>query len=121
MSRPSHLVTRQHAHLTGLAQSLRHAVRATVKQEQTSLQSLSANLPREMDAQLLHSRERLERAQLRLQLLDPKLVLQRGYVWLADMQGTPLTSAKATHVGQPLRATLIDGQVDLTVCAPRLI
>ena len=121
VSRPSHLVTRQHAHLTGLAQSLRHAVRATVKQEQTSLQSLSANLPREMDAQLLHNRERLERAQLRLQLLDPKLVLQRGYVWLADMQGTPLTSAKATHVGQPLRATLIDGQVDLTVCAPRLI
>ena len=121
VSRPSHLVTRQHAHLTGLAQSMRHAVRATVRQEQTSLQSLGAKLPRDIDASLLHNRQRLDRAQLRLELLDPKLVLQRGYAWLADMQGAPLTSAKTTRVGQPLRATLADGQVDLTVCAPRLI
>ena len=121
VSRPSHLVTRQHAHLTGLAQGLRHAVRATVRQNQTRLQSLGTSLPREMDACLLQQHQQLERAQLRLELLDPKLVLQRGYAWLADLQGAPVSSAKTTHVGQPLRATLADGQVDLTVCAPRLI
>ena len=121
VSRPSHLVTRQHAHLTGLAQSLRHAMRSTVRQDQLNLQSQGERLPREVAASLQRSRQRLERAQLRLELLDPKLVLQRGYAWLADMQGTPVTSARTTQVGQALRATLADGEVDLTVSAPRLI
>ena len=58
---------------------------------------------------------------MRLQLLDPKLVLARGYAWLADMEGSPVTHAKATRTGQALRATLADGEVDLTVSAPRLI
>lgn len=121
VSRPSHLVTRQHAYLTGLAQSLGHAVRSAVKQEQAGLQALGAGLPREVTASLQNNRQRLERAQLRLELLDPKLVLRRGYAWLADMQGTPVTSAKTAHIGQPLRATLADGAIDLTVSAPRLI
>ena len=121
VSRPSHLVTRQHAHLTGLAQSLRHAIRSAIREEQLGVQSLGADLPRELAASLRRNSQQLERAQLRLELLDPKLVLQRGYAWLADLQGTPVTAAKTTHVGQPLRATLADGEVDLTVSAPRLI
>ena len=54
-------------------------------------------------------------------MLDPHLVLQRGYAWLADLEGHALTSVKATHPGQPVRATLADGQVDLTVSTRRLI
>lgn len=121
VSRPSHLVTRQHAHLAGLAQNMRHAVRAVVRQEQQGVQSLAADLPKAVAANLTRSQQQLERAQLRLELLDPKLVLQRGYAWLADMQGVPVTAVKSTHVGQPLRATLADGTVDLTVSTPRLI
>jgi len=68
----------------------------------------------------LHER-RLERAQLRLVPLDPHLVLQRGYAWLADLKGQAVTHAAGTRPGQPLRATLADGEVDLTVSAPRLI
>ncbi len=121
VTRPSHLVTRQHAHLTGLAQSLRHAVRSALQEQQRGLQSLRANFPKEIALSLQSHRQRLERTDLRLKLLDPKLVLERGYAWLADLQGTPITTVKATHAGQPLRATLADGEVDLTVSAPRLI
>ena len=121
VSRPSHLVTRQHARLAGLAQSLKHAIRSTLTQEQLGVQSLGIDLPREFTASLQRSRQQLERAQLRLELLDPKLVLRRGYAWLADMQGAPITAAKTTHIGQPVRATLADGEVDLTVSAPRLL
>ena len=121
VSRPSHLVTRQDAHLAGLAQSMRHAVRAVVRQEQLGVQRLAAGLPKAVAANLTRSQQQLERAQLRLELLDPKLVLQRGYAWLADMQGVPVTTVKSTQTGQPLRATLADGTVDLTVSAPRLI
>ncbi len=121
VSRPSHLVTRQRARLAGLAQSLKHAVRSTLQLEQLRVHALGTGFPRELARNLQRNRQLVERAQLRLELLDPKLVLQRGYAWLADLQGHPVTRAKATHTGQPLRATLADGEVDLTVSAPRLI
>ena len=121
VSQPSHLVTRQQARLAGIAQSLNHAMRSTLRHEQLRLQALSSDFPREITGSLQRSRQQLERAKLRLELLDPKLVLQRGYAWLADMQGQPITAAKMTHIGQPVRATLADGQVDMTVSARRLI
>ena len=121
ISRPSHLVIRQHARLNGLAQSLRQSVRTNVRGELFKVQALETLFLKALERTLLGSRQRTERAQLRLQLLDPKLVLARGYAWLADMEGFPVTHAKATRTGQPLRATLADGEVDLTVSAPRLI
>ena len=121
VSRPSHLVTRQQARVAGLAQELRHAMQSTLLHEGRKVQSLGNDFPREMASNLQRSRQRVERAQLRLELLDPKLILQRGYAWLADLQGQAVNSVKKTHLGQPLRATLADGEVDLTVSAPRLI
>lgn len=121
VSRPSHLVTQQEARLSGLAQSLKHAMHSNLTHEQRRVQSLSTDFPRATNDRLQRVRQQLERAELRLGLLDPKLVLQRGYAWLADLQGQPITCVKATHIGQPVRATLADGEVDLTVSAPRLI
>jgi len=121
VSRPSHLVTRQHARLAGLGQSLNHALRSALQHERLRLQSLSYDFPREVEGSLQRGRQRLERAQLRLELLDPKLVLQRGYAWLADLQGQPITRPEDTHQGQPVRATLAGGEVDLTVTARPLI
>jgi exodeoxyribonuclease VII large subunit len=121
VSRPSHLVTQQQARLSGLAQSLRHATRSSLLQQRLRVNTLGNDFPRETKGKLQRSQQQLERAQLRLELLDPKLVLQRGYAWLADLQGQPITRVKATHIGQPVRATLADGEVDLTVSAPRLI
>ena len=121
VSRPSHLVARQQALLNGLAQSLRHSVRAHLRGESLKVQALDTSFPKALERSLLSARQRSERARLRLQVLDPKLVLARGYAWLADMNGAPVTSAKSTRTGQALRATLADGEVDLTVAAPRLI
>ena len=121
ISRPSHLVTRQHARLTGLGQSLSQAARSALQHEQRKLQALGSDFPHEVQGNLQRGRQRVERAQLRLELLDPKLVLKRGYAWLADLQGQPITSRENTQVGQPVRATLADGEVDLTVSARRLI
>ena len=66
-------------------------------------------------------RLRLERAQTRLELLDPQLVLQRGYAWLSNVHGHALTSTQQLSVGQPVRATLADGEVNLTVSQRHLI
>ena len=121
VSRPSHLVTRQHARLAGHAQGLRHALQSGIQREKSALQALGLAFPQALDQALQHQQRRLERAQWRLASLDPQLVLQRGYAWLADMQGQPVTHAADTAPGQALRATLADGEVDLTVSAPRLI
>ncbi len=121
VSRPSHLVTRQHARLAGHAQGLRHALQSGLQREKSRLQALGLAFPQALRQSLQSQHRRLERGQLRLVPLDPKLVLQRGYAWLADMQGTAITRAADTAPGQALRATLADGEVDLTVSAQRLI
>jgi exodeoxyribonuclease VII large subunit len=121
VSQPSHLVTRQQARLAGLAQALGHAVRTSARGELHRVKALETLFPKALEHSLLGARQRTERAQLRLQLLDPKLVLARGYAWLADMDGKPVTSVKVTKTGQALRATLADGEVDLTVSTPRLL
>lgn len=121
VSRPSHLVTRQQARLAGQAQRLRHAVQSGLQQKRSGLQTRALAFPQALAGAVALQQRRLERAQLRLAPLDPKLVLQRGYAWLADMQGQAISSAHATRPGQALRATLADGEVDLTVSPPRLI
>lgn len=121
VSRPSHLVTRQQARLAGQAQRLRHALQSGLQHEENRLQRLALAFPQALAQSLQQRQRRLERAQLRLEPLDPKLVLQRGYAWLADLQGQAISSVRATRPGQALRATLADGEVDLTVSAPRLI
>ena len=68
-----------------------------------------------MQRSLVQRRERLERAALRLQLLDPRLVLQRGYALITDIDGRAVTTVRQAPPGTALRATLADGSVDVTV------
>ena len=61
-----------------------------------------------------------ERLELRLQLLDPRLVLQRGYALLTDAaSGRPVTSVAQVQPGQAVQAALADGEVDLQVLQRR--
>jgi len=115
VSRPSHLVTRQQARLAGLAQSLRHAMRSSLRHEAHKIQALNADFPRAMAGILQRSRQQIERAQLRLELLDPRLVLKRGYAWVTDGDGHALTRAQDLTLGQKLRLHLSQGQAGVTV------
>jgi exodeoxyribonuclease VII large subunit len=64
-------------------------------------------------------RHRVQRAELRLGLLDPTLVLSRGYAWLTDTQGQALTRVSQLQSGQSVGARLADGSVELTVQSVR--
>jgi exodeoxyribonuclease VII large subunit len=68
-----------------------------------------------MQQGLSRRQDRLQQASLHLSLLDPTLVLRRGYAWLTDVDGQSITSVRQTRVGQLVRATLADGTLDLTV------
>jgi exodeoxyribonuclease VII large subunit len=112
---PSHLLARQQAQLSLQGQRLSHATRLLVQGQKGRIDALSRSLPKAVALSLSQDRQRLERAQARLESMDPKWVLQRGYAWLADAQGHAITSVQQTRVGQPLRATLADGELNLTV------
>lgn len=115
LGRPSGRVAGQRLALSALAQRLRHAASHALLRHRHGLQQLDGNWPQVWGRALQQRQQRLERAGLRLQLLDPALVLQRGYAWLSDEAGQTITRATQTHQGQALQATLADGKVDLTV------
>lgn len=115
LGRPSMLVGRQRLRLASNAQQLRTSSMHFLKQHQQHLTGLQTALPEAVQQGVRRTDERLQRAALRLGLLDPSLVLQRGYAWLSTASGSSVTSVHQTRPGQALRATLADGTVDLTV------
>lgn len=119
--RPSHFVTRQQARLAAHAQDLRHASHSGVSRWGAYLQALESGLPKASTSALQKKQWQLASAHARLESLNPKLVLKRGYAWLADTEGHGIASVRQTQTGQSVRATLVDGEVDLNVAAPRLI
>ena len=121
LGRPSGIVARQELQLARLAQRMRHGVLLKVQRLAQTQQALQAQLPQTLQRSLTDQAQRLERAALRLELLDPRLVLQRGYALLADTEGRSVTSVAQARPGAPLRATLADGVLDLTVVPPRLV
>ena len=74
-----------------------------------------------MKVALAAQRQRKETAALRLQLLDPALVLQRGYALLQTPAGELVRSVRQAPPATALRARLADGEIELTVVPPRLL
>lgn len=122
LGRPSGLVAREQLQLARTAQRMRHAVLLRLQRMEQAQQAAAAALPVQVQRRIDGLRERVDRAALRLELLDPRLVLQRGYALLADADGHAVTSVRQARPGDALRATLADGAVDLTVAVqPRLL
>ncbi len=115
MGRPSGRVAGQRLALATLAQRLRYAGSHALVLRRHGLQQLATAWPQVVRQEMQQRAQRLERAALRLQLLDPALVLQRGYAWLTDETGQTIMRSHQTHQGQALQAILADGKVDLTV------
>lgn len=115
LARPSSLAAHQRQALMGLEHALQRAAHSMLQQHVQSFQAIEADFARKSDRYVEAQAQRLERSATALDLLDPRLVLQRGYAWLSDEGGRPVTQAARTHSGQALRATLADGEVDLTV------
>ncbi len=119
MGRPSGLVARERLRLASTKQRLQSCVLYFLKHKNQQLQGLEGLLPVNTRRGLASNHHRLDRAALRLSLLDPSLVLQRGYAWLADAHGHTVTSTEQLQPGQSVRATLADGTVDMTVSQRR--
>ena len=103
------------------AQRLQHGLQWSLQKMQQRWQGLAQRVAPAMERSVASHQQRLERANLRLELLDPRLVLQRGYALLTDSHGLPVTQVRQAPPGSALQAQLSDGSVDVVVTQPRLL
>jgi len=117
LGRPSALAAAQHVAVASMTGRLRNSLNALLLQKKRDLAAVQQKMPTQMRWGLERARGRLERADLRLKLLDPSLVLQRGYAWLADIEGRAITSTQQAQCGQFVQATVADGTIEMRVSA----
>ena len=115
IGRPSQAISQQVLRVTRLEQSMHQRMASLTQTCQHNLLNKKAQLERALGQTIQNNQQRIHSAELRLGLLDPKLVLQRGFAWLSDEKGQAVSSIHQVKVGQPVRATLANGVVDLTV------
>ena len=115
IGRPSQAISQQVLRVTRLEQSMLQRMASITQACQHDLINKKAHLQRALGQTLQNSQQRVQRSQLRLGLLNPRLVLERGFAWLSDERGVAISSVNQTKVGQSVQATLADGLVDLSV------
>ena len=121
LGRPSGWLARQQSQLAQLGQRLRYETLARVERHRQQWRQHDAEFPARVQSALVRCRERMDRAERSLALLDPRLVLQRGYALLTTADGKPLVSVAQTTPGDVIRADQADGEVELTVRSTRRI
>ena len=114
-TRPSERLAAQRQRLLANAHRLQATALKIVEQKSQYSRAVGVNFSLKMKAHLSAQQQTLDRHEAWLHSADPRQVLQRGYAWLADGQGQPITRAAQTASGQAVVATLADGEVELTV------
>lgn len=115
MARPSDRVARQQQNLALHAHRLQQGLLENWKRQNRSIEDLSTDITLKTAQYLTRQTQLLAGHEAVLTSMDPQLVLKRGYAWLANDAGLPLTRVSQTHSGQAVTASLADGQVELTV------
>ena len=107
---PARALAGQGARVQTLALRLQHALHERLRRHADDLPRRGQRLASALAAQTQRQRWPLDALQQRLQALDPSRVLQRGYAWVEDAAGRPVTGAAGVQVGQQVRAVWHDGQ-----------
>jgi len=117
LARPGEAARRRLHALGLLAHRLGAATQRPFEQQRAVLDRQALRLVRAAAVERARAAQRVETLQARLQALDPRRVLSRGYAWLADREGRVVQTVRQLAPGMPLEATLADGSADLTVAA----
>ena len=115
VGRPARLLDQQAARLARLQDRQRAAVSQGLIARQRQLDDLARRLGAAQQQQRQRQADTLGRLALRLAAVDPHQVLSRGYAWLADAAGTPVTRAAGLQAGAELTAQWADGRAAVQV------
>ncbi len=113
--RPVALVNRLQLRLAAVGQRMVYAPTQHLQAQQTRLLASQAALRNAAHQSAERQRSRLAQLSVRHGALDPQLVLGRGYAWLEDDAGRPLTATAHMRTGQIVQARLSDGTADMQV------
>ncbi len=115
LARPSDGLARQGHDLALLAQRLAAALRRELALRRADSDSMAARAQTMLQRGLLRQAARVDAAAIRLDALDPRRVLARGYALLTDATGHAVSSTMQMRAGDSLAATLRDGTAALDV------
>lgn len=115
LGRPARLLLQQQGRLDAWERRSHQAAREALQRHGQRLALLSQRLGAAGRWQRQQQRQRLDQAALRLQAADPHRVLARGYAWLTNAEGRPVTSSLALAPGQRLTGQWADGRASLDV------
>jgi len=115
LGRPAALVGRLREAWAGVQQRLAHAPLVQLQRQQSEVLRLQTALRAALVREVARLRTRQERLALHLEMLDPRLVLSRGYAWLEGSEGQAITHVAQLEPGQAVLARLSDGVADLQV------
>ncbi len=115
LARPSALLLRQRMLLFERGQRLLDLARAQRRAGEVRLANLGGGLQTAVRTCLTRSGDRLERCQLRLELMNPRQVLRRGFVWVNSPDGRAVTRVAEIDRKLPLTLQFADGQADVSV------
>jgi exodeoxyribonuclease VII large subunit len=123
LGRPARLLAQQAAQLDGLQARQRAALRQALDGQRRRLDTLALRMQAGQRLQRQSQADQLARLALRLAAVDPHQVLARGYAWLADGSGRPVTRSAGLQPGMVLGAQWADGRaavqvLDVTPGAP---
>lgn len=115
LGRPSGLIARAQLRCSHLAQRMHFGALSKLERLAQARHRMNDRLPDALAQALAQQHRRLAQVDTHLQLLDPSLVLQRGYALLSDAQGHALTSVAQLAPGATVSARMADGRAQLNV------
>lgn len=121
LGRPSQQMAEQRLHLSHIQQRARHGLLMKMQRQAQAYQALEADFSQKTQRRLVQQRQGLQQLQVRMELLNPQRVLERGYSVLTTQSGQVITSSQQAPVGTPLKALLADGSLDVSVTQPKLL
>lgn len=119
ISRPSTVLARHALQLSRYEPRIAHAASRFLQAQNNRVQWHTQTLPRLASAAFLQRQSEARQMASRLQALDPRQVLKRGFAWLMQDDGQAVTTVSQVNSDQALTATLADGTVDMRVIQTR--
>ena len=115
LGRPSARLHGAGRQLTDIEHRLGRAMGQALLRGQARVDALAVQMPQAVRRSVMSHRQRLDQAATALSMMDPQLVLKRGYALLTDRHGQVVTRIAQAPSGQTLHARLSDGQLDVKV------
>lgn len=115
MARPAQVLGQHRQSLGLLEHRMLAACQERVRRSRQHLPQLQQRLTRAVAVQQSRQQHSLQAWEARLAALNPHKVLERGFAWLTDDTGAPLTRAAQAGENAPVRGVMADGVLHMRV------